>query len=161
MPRYFTSTLAACALAATVNVFAQEPAPAPQPAPAQQPAPAAQPAPAPQPAPAQQSAPAQPEQQPVPKETLSGCVIEAKTTTGATAYVLKNAEGGSATMYVLAGSSQTDWATNVNKKVEVTGPVQQPNAPPTAEGAAAGTPKALRPPVIQVESVKVTTETCK
>jgi hypothetical protein len=30
MPRYFTSTLTACALAATVNVFAQEPAPAQQ-----------------------------------------------------------------------------------------------------------------------------------
>jgi len=28
MLRYFTSTLTACALAATVNVFAQEPAPA-------------------------------------------------------------------------------------------------------------------------------------
>ena len=99
MLRYFTSTLTACALAATVNVFAQEPAPA------------------------------QPEKQQAPQETLSGCVIEARTTDGGTAYVLNNAEGGSATMYVLAGSSQSEWATNVNKKVEVTGPVQQPSAP--------------------------------
>ena len=65
-----------------------------------------------------------------PKETLSGCVVEAKTTDGGTAYVLNNVEGGSAKMYVLAGSSQSEWAANVNKKVEVTGPVQQPSGPP-------------------------------
>ena len=52
--------------------------------------------------------------------------MEAKTTDGGTAYVLNNVEGGSATIYVLAGSSQSELATNVNKKVEVTGPVQQP-----------------------------------
>jgi hypothetical protein len=50
-------------------------------------------------------------------------------------------------------------ATNVNKKVEVVGPVQQPNAPPT-EDAAAANPKVLRPPSVQVESVKVIAETC-
>jgi hypothetical protein len=132
MLRYVTSTLTACALASTVNVFAQEPAPAP----------------------------AQPERQQAPKETLSGCVVEAKTTDGGTAYVLNNAEGGSATMYVLAGSAQSDWASNVNKKVEVTGPVQQPNAPPPEDGAS-GTQKVLRPPAIQVESVKVIAESCK
>ena len=151
MQRYFTSTLTACALAATVNVFAQEPAPA-QP---------------------------QPEKQQAAKETLSGCVIEAKTTEGGTAYVLSNAEGGTAKMYLLVaaaaapaapattdrpvgttGSSESEWAANVNKKVEVTGPVQQPNAPPAEDGAA-GTPKVLRPPTIQVESVKVIAETCK
>ena len=109
---------------------------------------------------AQEPAPAQPEKQQAPKETLSGCVMEAKTTDGGTAYVLNNAEGGSAKMYVLAGSSQSEWATNVNKKVEVTGPVQQPNAPP-AEYGAEGQPKVLRPPMIQVESVKVIAETCK
>ena len=130
MPRYFTSTLTACALAATVNVFAQEPAPA------------------------------QPEKQQAPKETLSGCVVEAKTTDGGTAYVLNDVEGGSARMYVLAGSSQSEWPANVNKKVEVTGPVQQPNAPPAEDGAS-GQPKVLRPPMIQVESVKVIAETCK
>ncbi len=130
MPRYFTSTLIACALAARVNVFAQEPAPA------------------------------QPEKQQAPKETLSGCVMEAKTTDGGTAYVLNNVEGGPATMYVLTGSSQSEWAANVNKKVEVTGPVQQPNAPPAEDGAS-GKPKVLRPPMIQVESVKVIAETCK
>ena len=130
MSRYFTSTLTACALATTVNVFAQQPAPA------------------------------QPEKQQAPKETLSGCVVEAKTTDGGTAYVLNNVEGGSARMYVLAGSSQSEWPANVNKKVEVTGPVQQPNAPPAEDGAA-GQPKVLRPPMIQVESVKVIAETCK
>jgi hypothetical protein len=130
MLRYVTSTLTACALATTVNVFAQEPAPA------------------------------QPEKQQAPKETLSGCVVAAKTTDGGTAYVLNNAEGGSATMYVLAGSSQSEWATNVNKKVEVTGPVQQPSAPPAEDGAA-GKPQVLRPPLIEVQSVKVIAETCK
>ena len=98
MLRYITSTLTACALAGTVSVFAQEPAPA------------------------------QPEKQQAPKETLTGCVIEAKTTDGGTAYVLNNTQGGSAAMYVLAGSSQSELAANVNKKVEVTGPVQQPRA---------------------------------
>ena len=130
MLRYVTSTLTACALATTVNVFAQE------------------------------SAPAQPEKQQGPKETLSGCVMQAKTTDGGTAYVLNNAEGGSATLYVLAGSSPSEWATNVNKKVEVTGPVQQPSAAPAEDGAA-DKPKVLRPPIIDAESVKVIAETCK
>ena len=130
MLRYVTSTLTACALASAVTAFAQEPAPA------------------------------QPEQQQAPKETLTGCVMEAKTTDGGKAYVLNNAEGGSAKMYVLAGSSQPDWATNVNKKVEVTGPVQQPSAPPADDGAA-DKPNVVRPPMIQVESVKVVAESCK
>ena len=132
MPRYITSTLTAFALASTVSVFAQEQAPA-QP---------------------------QQERQQAPKETLTGCVMAAKTTDGGTAYVLNNAEGGSAKMYVLGGSAQSDWQTNVNKKVEVTGPVQQPNAPPAEDGAA-GKPGVLRPPLMDVESVKVIAETCK
>jgi hypothetical protein len=128
MLRYITSTLTACTLAGMVSVFAQEPAPAQQ-----------------------------QEKPQAPKETLTGCVVEAKTTDGNTAYVLNNVEGGSAAMYVLAGQ-QSDWASNVSKKVEVTGPVQQP-APP-ADGASAN-PKVLRPPIVQVESVKVVAETCK
>jgi hypothetical protein len=107
----------------------------------------------------QQQPPAQPEQQQAPSETLSGCVVEAKTTDGGTAYVLNNAEGGSAKMYVLAGSSGSEVAANVNKKVEVTGPVQQPSAAPPDSGAAAN-PKVLRPPIVQVQSVKVLAETC-
>ena len=130
MLRYITSTLTACALAGTVSVFAQEPAPA------------------------------QPEKPQAPKETLTGCVMEAKTTDGGTVYVLNNAEGGSGTMYVLRGSAQSEWATNANKKVEVTGPVQQPNAPPAEDGATAN-PKVLRPPFVQVESVTVVAETCR
>ena len=130
MLRYVTSTLTAFALASTVNAFAQEPAPA------------------------------QGEKQQAPKETLTGCVMEAKTTDGGTAYVLNNVEGGSAKMYVLAGSSQSDWAKNANKKVEVTGQVQQPSAPPN-EDSSAGKTNVVRPPMIQVESVKVVAETCK
>ena len=133
MLRYLTSTLTACALAGTVSVFAQEPAPAP--------------------------APAQPEQQQATKETLTGCVQEAKTTDGGKAYILNNTQGGSAAVYVLAGSSESELATDVNKKVEVTGPVQQQNPPPSEDGAAAN-PKVLRPPFMQVESVKVIAETC-
>jgi hypothetical protein len=130
MLRYVTSTLTAFALASTMNVIAQE------------------------------AAPAQPEKQQAPKETLTGCVAEAKTTTGDTVYVLNKAEGGSAAMYVLGASPQFDWKTNVSKKIEVTGPVQQPNAPPADEGAA-GSPKPLRPPLMQVDSMKVVAETCK
>jgi len=130
MLRYVTSTLTAFALASTVNAFAQE------------------------------SAPAQGEKQQAPKETLTGCVMEAKTTDGGTAYVLTNAEGGSAKLYVLAGSSQSDWAKNANKKVEVTGQVQQPSAPP-ADDSSAGKTNVVRPPMIQVETVKVVAETCK
>ena len=130
MVRYINSTLTAFALAGTVSLFAQEPAPAPA---------------------------QQPEQPQVPKETVTGCVMEAKTTDGGTAYVLNKAEGGSATMYVLAGASQTEMSTKVNRKVEVTGPVQQP--PPPPDGAAAN-PKVLRPPSVQVESVKVVAESC-
>ena len=134
MPRYITSTLTAFALASTVSVFAQQ-----------------------EQAPAQQQPHAEKQ---APKETLTACVMQAKTTDGGTAYVLNNAEGGSAKMYVLGGSAQSDWQTNVNKKVEVTGPVQQPNAPPAEDGAA-GKPGVVRPPLMEVESVKVVAETCK
>jgi len=132
MLRYFTSTLTAVALAGaagTIGAFAQEPKPAP---------------------PAQEQAPA---------ATLTGCVMEAKTTDGGTAYVLNKAEGGSAAMYVLTGPPPTELATHVNHKVEVTGQVQQPAAPPSEDGAAAN-PKVLRPPLVQVESVKMVAETC-
>ena len=128
MLRYITSTLTACALAGTVIVLAQEPAPA------------------------------QPEKQQAPKETITGCVMEAKTTDGGKAYVLNNVEGGLAKMYVLGGSSQSEFATNVSKKLEVTGPVQHPSAPP--DGAAAN-PNVVRPPSVQVESMKVVAESCK
>src|SRR5256885_2428150 len=120
--RFITSTIAACMLASVVGVFAQEQTPA-------------------------QAPPAREE---APKSTVTGCVVQAKTTDGGTAYVLNKAEGGSATMYVLGGSSGSDWSTNVNKKVEVTGPVQEPAA---ARTDSAADPKVLRPPLIVVESV--------
>lgn len=141
MLRYLTSTLTACALAGAVSVFAQAPAPTPAPAQPQQ----------------QEPAPAQPEKPQAPKETLTGCVMEAKTTDGGKAYVLNKAKGGSAAMYVLSGSTPTELASNVNKEVEVTGPVQQPAAPPAEEAV---DKKVLRPPSLQVESVKVIAETC-
>jgi hypothetical protein len=130
MLRHVTSTLTACMFACAVGVFAQQPA--------------------------------QEEKQPPPKETLTGCVQEAKTTDGGIAYILNNAEGGSsnAKMYVLGGASQqSEVAAHVNKKVEVTGEVRQPSAPPP-DGAEPN-PKVLRPPIVQVESVKVVAEGCK
>jgi hypothetical protein len=127
--RYVTSTIAAFTIASAVGVFAQEQAPAqPQP----------------------------PAREEAPKSTLTGCVTVAKTTDGGTAYLLNKAEGGSAAMYVLGGSQQ-DWAANVNKKVEVTGPVQEPS---TANKDSAPDPKVLHPPLIVVESVKVVAQSC-
>ena len=132
MLRFVTSTLTACAIAGTVGVFAQEQRP---------------------------TQPAQPKEQ-APAATLTGCVMEAKTTDGGTAYVLNKAEGGTAAMYVLMGPPPSELATHVNHKVEVTGQVQQPAAPPSEDGAAAN-PKVLRPPSVQVESVKVVADSCK
>jgi hypothetical protein len=129
--RFLTSTIAAVALASAVGVFAQEQTPAPPPAPAQPPA-----------------------TEQAPKSTVTGCVVQAKTTDGGTAFILTKAQGGSAATYLLGGSSQSDWATNVNKKVEVTGPVQEPAS------TAAADPKVLRPPLIVVESVKVVAQSC-
>jgi hypothetical protein len=130
--RYVTSTIAAFTLASAVGVFAQDQAPAPQQPPATE--------------------------QAAPKSTLTGCVVQAKTTDGGTVYVLSKAEGGKATMYVLGGSSESDFSTNVNKKVEVTGPVQEP--PPSADKDSAPDPKVVRPPAIVVESVKVVAQNC-
>jgi hypothetical protein len=134
--RHLISTLAAVALAGAV-VNAQEQAP-PQPQPSQ-----------PQAATLTQTAP---------KSTLTGCVIQAKTTDGGTAYVLNKAQGGTATMYVLGGSSQPEWSVNVNKKVEVIGPVQEPSS---ANKDSASDPKVLRPPLVVVESVRVVAESCQ
>jgi hypothetical protein len=125
--RYVTSTIAAVMLASSVSVLAQDQAPAQPPA----------------------------KEQAVPKSTLTGCVVQAKTTDGGTVYVLSKAEGGSATMYVLSGSPESNWSANVNKKVEVIGPVQEP---PSADGPA--DPKVVRPPAIIAESVKVVAQTC-
>ena len=125
--RYVTSTIAAVTLASAVSVLAQDQAPAQSPA----------------------------KEQAAPKSTLTGCVVQAKTTDGGTVYVLSKAEGGSATMYVLAGSPESNWSANVNKKVEVIGPVQEP---PSADAPA--DPKVVRPPSIVAESVKVVAQTC-
>ena len=137
MQRLITSTLAAFTVAGIV-VSGQQPTPTPPTS--------------------QQPTSQQPTSQ-QPKETLSGCVVEAKTTDGGTAYVLNKAEGGSAQMYVLMGLAASEWAGNVSKKVEVTGAVVQPNAPPP-EDAATANPRAVRPPIVQAESVKVLAETC-
>jgi hypothetical protein len=134
--RHLTSAIAAVALASAVGVFAQERTPPADPSP---------------------SAPAQaPATEQAPKSTVTGCVAQAKTTDGGTAFILTRAQGGSAATYVLGGSSQTqsDWSSNVNKKVEVTGPVQEP------ANTGAADPKVLRPPLIVVESVKVVAQSC-
>ncbi len=132
--RYTTSTIAAFTLASAVGVFAQQQAPAQRPAPAQPPA-----------------------TEQAPTSTLTGCVVKAQTTDGGTAFVLSKAEGGSANMYILGGSSQSDWSANVNKKVEVTGPVQEPSS---ANKDSAPDPKVVHPPLIVVESVKVVAQSC-
>lgn len=129
MLRYVTSALTAFAIAGTIAVFAQEQTPAPAPK----------------------------EQAPEPA-TLIGCVQEAKTTDGGTAYVLNKAQGGTAAMYVLVGPPATEFASHVNHKVEVTGQVHEPKAPPSEE---APNPKVLRPPIVQVEAVKMVAETCQ
>ena len=126
--RPITSTIAACMLVSAVGVFAQEQAPA-QP----------------------------PSKEQAPKSTLTGCVVQAKTTDGGTAYVLTKVEGGSAAMYVLAGSAQSEWSANVNKKVEVIGPVQEA---PNADKDSPADPKVVRPPAIIVETVKVVAPSC-
>ena len=127
MFRYITSTLAACALAGMVTVFSQEQAPPSQ---------------------------TQNEQ---PAATLTGCVMEAKTTDGAKVYVLSKAQGGNATTYVLIGPPESELASHVSHKLEVTGQVQEPS---TAEDAPPKDPNVLRPPVVQVESVKMVADTC-
>jgi Flp pilus assembly protein CpaB len=128
--RTITSTIAALTLAGAVGVLAQEPAPAP---------------------------PSASKEQTAPKSTLTGCVVQAKTTDGGTAFVLTKVDGGSASMYVLGGSSQSEWPANVNKKVEVTGPVQEA---PAADKDSPADPKVVRPPLIVVESMKVVAESC-
>jgi hypothetical protein len=137
MLRVITSALTAVALAGTVSVLAQE---------RQDPA---------APRPANPPSSAQEANQRAEKATLTGCVMEAKTTDGSTAFVLNKAEGGSAAMYVLVASTPSELSSHVNKRVEVTGPVQQPSSPPDADG------KVLRPPLVRVESVKDVEGTCK
>lgn len=136
MLRYLTSTLAACVIAGGVSALAQEQSPAPQ---------------------------QQPPSESASKTTLTGCVVQAKSTDGSPVYVLDTGQEGPSRLTVLLGSSEMP--TNVNKKVEVTGAVQQPSAPPAADEAskdgAAASQKVLRPPMMQVESVKVVGESCK
>jgi hypothetical protein len=135
MLRYVTSTLTVCALGGMISVFAQE-----------QPPPQSQ---------KEQEKPA------AEAATLTGCVQEAKTTDGGTVYVLNKAEGGTAQIYVLIGPPPSEFASHVNHKVEVTGQVQQPSPPPSAEEGAPKDPKVLRPPLVQVESVKLVADTCQ
>ena len=135
MLRYFTSTVIACALGGMISVVAQEQTP-PQ-SQKEQEKPAAEAA------------------------TLTGCVQEAKTTDGGTVYVLNKVQGGSAPMYVLLGPPPSEFAGHVNHKIEVTGQVQQPSAPPSTEEGAPKDPKVLRPPLVQVESVKMVADSCQ
>src|SRR5262245_27861309 len=124
MMRFVTSTALAFAFAGMISVFAQEPSQPPAP------------------------------QQAPPSATLTGCVQQAKTTDGGTALILNNAEGGSAKMYLLIEQASTEVSSHVNHKVEVTGQVQEPPPPPATEEGAAPKPNVVRPPVVQVASVK-------
>jgi hypothetical protein len=133
MLRYVHSTLTVCVLGGMISAFAQEPTSTQS----QQ----------------QQNKPS------LEAATLTGCVQEAKTTDGGTAYVLNKAEGGTAALYVLIAPPQSQVATHVNQKVEVTGQLQQPSAPP--EDGAPKDPKVLRPPLVHVESVKTVADSCK
>ena len=85
---------------------------------------------------------------------------EAKTTDGKTAFVLSNAEGGTGKMYLLIGQPSADLSSHVNHKVEVMGQVQEPKPPAPDEGAKVN-PNVVRPPIVQVESVKMVAESCK
>jgi hypothetical protein len=134
MLRFLTSAATACVLAGALSVVAQEQAP---------PKPQEQPPPAP------------------PTATLTGCVQQAKTTDGGTAFILNNAEGGTAKLYLLMGQTATDIASHVNHKIEVKGQVQEPNPPPAPQEGAPDKPNVVRPPVVQVESVKMVAESCK
>jgi hypothetical protein len=134
MLRYVTSTLTVCALGGMITMFAQEQTPPSQSQQAQE-------------KPASQAA------------TLTGCVQAAKTTDGGTVYVLSKVQGGKAQMYVLIGPPPSELASHVNHKLEVTGQVHEPSAP--AEEGAPKDPKVLRPPSVQVESVKIVAETCQ
>lgn len=131
MLRYITSSLVACALG-VIGVFAQEP----------------------------QSNPPQEQEsrQEAAASTLTGCLQEAKTTDGSTAYVLNKAEGGNASLYLLSGPPESELAGHVNHKMEVKGQVQEPGGPPSAEGSQGG---AVRPPVVQVESMKMVADSCQ
>jgi hypothetical protein len=136
MLRYLTSTLAAGALAGTISVFGQEPPRTPP--------------------------PQEPSQSPEPT-TLTGCVQEAKTTDGGTAYLLNKVRGGTDEMYVLIGPPNSELATHVNHKVTVTGQVHQPAPRPAAADDAppASEKKVLRPPSIQIDTVTMVAETCQ
>lgn len=130
MLRYIASTLGACALVGTVGLLAQEQRPPADP-PKEAPPPAAE------------------------TTTVTGCVQEAKTTDGGKAYVLNKAEGGKASMYVLMGDQESEVASHVNHKVQVSGPVQEPGPAQSSDT------KVLRPPIMQVQAVKMVAETCK
>ena len=139
MWRYVHSTLTVCVLGGMISAFAQEPTSTQS----QQ----------------QQNKPS------LEAATLTGCVQEAKTTDGGTAYVLNKAEGGTAALYVLIAPPQpqatheSQFATHLNHKVEVTGQLQQPSAP--RDDGAPTDPKVLRPPLVHVESVKTVADSCK
>lgn len=133
MMRSVISAATAFTLAGAIGVFGQEPGPQEKPAP-----------------------PPQEKQEPA-AETLTGCVQEAKTTDGGTAYLLNKVAGKSSPMFVLTGPPPTELASHVSHKVEVTGKVQEPNPP--AEGTTPD-PKVLRPPLVIVESVKMVADKC-
>ena len=134
MLRYVISTLSGCALASMISVFAQEQTP---------------------------TSTTEGTRKTGPRDgAADGCVQEAKTTDGGTAYVLNKAEGGTATMYVLAGPPPRRVGQPRQSHGRGDRPGSAPSAPPSAEGAPPPDPKVLRPPLVQVESVKMVADSC-
>ena len=149
MTRILSSTVAAVALAGLVGLSAQSP---------QQPS----------------------EQQRAPKAqtvTVTGCLDQApaasgdsdrpssRDTTSPTHFLLKNAQGGSASTYMLMPSPGVELAKHVNHKVEVTGTPSKPMTESSAPTASPTTSERGRDggggsPMLTVKSVKMISNSC-
>jgi hypothetical protein len=62
---------------------------------------------------------------------------------------------------LLLGQASADLSGHVNQKVEVMGQVQEPKPAPASDEGAKANPNVVRPPAVQVESVKMVAESCK
>jgi len=103
---------------------------------------------------------------------VTGCVDQAPATRdrtrdamSSTPFMLKNAEGGSASTYALMPSPGADLAKHVNHKVEITGTLAPASAPPmTSPGAGATSSpersRATDTPMLAVQSVKMVANSC-
>jgi hypothetical protein len=139
MTRFLSSTFAAVALAGLVGVAAQTP----------------------------QEPRQRDEQAPRGKTvTLTGCIAkpDARSAEGSTApFVLKNAEGGTASTYALVPTPGADLASHVNHKVEVTGTMSRQSSdsgPSSARSSDPNRPTGGDTPTLAVQSVKMIASSC-